>query len=170
MWKDEFPAEWQEISHSDTTTGEKHIADVKNPFGLVIEFQHSPMSYEERSSREEFYKQLVWVVDGRAELGTFLVGRSGPIQYDPLAYRLEWWGKSRLVPSWSDAQVPVYFDLGDDAVWRLVLFDKEKRVSVIGPVAKKAFIEDCHNGTSFRVTVGDPADKRLSTILNRLER
>jgi hypothetical protein len=33
-WKNNFPAEWQEISNIDPVTGEKHIADVKTPYGL----------------------------------------------------------------------------------------------------------------------------------------
>ena len=31
---------------------------------LVIEFQHSHMDAQERTSREKFYKNMVWVVDG----------------------------------------------------------------------------------------------------------
>ena len=34
-WKHQFPKEWQEVSHVDSDTGERHIADVKDPFGLV---------------------------------------------------------------------------------------------------------------------------------------
>jgi competence CoiA-like predicted nuclease len=37
-WKNCFPVEWQEISHTDPSSSEIHIADVKNPFGLVVEF------------------------------------------------------------------------------------------------------------------------------------
>ena len=34
-WKDQFPVEWQEVVHK-ADDGEKHIADVKTPDGLVI--------------------------------------------------------------------------------------------------------------------------------------
>ncbi len=61
-WKNCFPIEWQEISHTDSVTQEIHIADVKNPFGLVIEFQHSRIKPEEREAREDFYDESVgWV-------------------------------------------------------------------------------------------------------------
>ncbi len=63
-WKDLFPKEWQEVVAYDDQTGEKHIADIKTNSNLVVEFQHSNISDEERISRESFYKKMVWVVDG----------------------------------------------------------------------------------------------------------
>lgn len=63
-WKDNFPKEWQEIVHF-APNGEKHIADVKTPSGLVIEFQHSPISREEQKAREDFYGDMLWIVDSR---------------------------------------------------------------------------------------------------------
>ena len=60
-WQDEFDNNWQEIIVEDND--EKHIADIKTPDGLVIEFQHSPMSMEEQRKREQFYKNMIWVVD-----------------------------------------------------------------------------------------------------------
>jgi hypothetical protein len=60
-WQDEFDNDWQEIIIE--TNGEKHIADIKTPNGLVIEFQHSPISLEEQRKREKFYKNMIWVVD-----------------------------------------------------------------------------------------------------------
>jgi len=63
-WKNNFPAEWQETFLPDERTGEKHIADVFTSQGLVIEFQHSHIDLEERTTREKFYKNMVWVVDG----------------------------------------------------------------------------------------------------------
>ena len=63
MWKNHFPQEWQEIIKYDDN-GEKHIADVCTNNGFVLEFQHSPIKPEERKSRENFYKNMNWVVDG----------------------------------------------------------------------------------------------------------
>lgn len=63
VWKCKFPLEWQEIILSDPQSGERHIADVRTSHGLVIEFQHSPLAPQERSAREAFYKNMVWVVD-----------------------------------------------------------------------------------------------------------
>lgn len=63
-WKNNYPKEWQEVTAKDEATGEKHIADVRTLHNLVIEFQHSFIDPEERTSRENFYKNMVWVVDG----------------------------------------------------------------------------------------------------------
>jgi competence CoiA-like predicted nuclease len=63
-WKNHFPTECQEIIMRDPDSGEKHIADVflthKN---TVIEFQHSPIEISEITARENFYKNMLWVID-----------------------------------------------------------------------------------------------------------
>ncbi len=40
------------------------MADVRTDKGLVIEFQHSYINPEERRQRENFYKNMIWIVDG----------------------------------------------------------------------------------------------------------
>ena len=75
-WKNYFPVEWQEIIHKDSND-EKHIADIKTPHGLVVEFQHSYISKEERDSRESFYKHMIWIVDGtrrKSDLNRYKAG------------------------------------------------------------------------------------------------
>lgn len=62
-WKGNFPVDWQEVVHFDGS-GEKHIADVKTDEGFVIEFQHSAINPSEIQKREDFYKNMVWVIDG----------------------------------------------------------------------------------------------------------
>jgi hypothetical protein len=63
-WKSKFPEEWRESIKYDTINNEKHIADIYNPKNdLVIEFQNSPISLDELSSRESFYNKLIWVVN-----------------------------------------------------------------------------------------------------------
>ncbi|OWK71439.1 competence protein CoiA [Pedobacter sp. AJM] len=64
LWKDNYPAEWQESFSVDQESGEIHIADVRTSAGLVIEFQHSNIMQQERESRERFYQNMVWVVNG----------------------------------------------------------------------------------------------------------
>jgi len=62
-WKNCFPEEWQEVVHFDGDSGEKHIADVKTPSELVLEFQNSAMNSSELVSRENFYKTMLWIVN-----------------------------------------------------------------------------------------------------------
>lgn len=64
-WKSCFPEHWRECIHEDPTTKEKHIADVKTDDGLVLEFQNSPIPPCELKAREEFYDNLIWVVNGQ---------------------------------------------------------------------------------------------------------
>ena len=63
-WKDNFNPDWQEKILRDAPSGEKHIADLRTSHGLVIEFQHSHIDPQERAKREDFYKYMIWVVDG----------------------------------------------------------------------------------------------------------
>ena len=154
-WKNHFPIEWQEVIHTDINTGEKHIADVKNPFGLVIEFQNSNIKPEEKESREKFYNEMIWVVNGvRSDLteSYFNMGLSGPIQNNPLAYQINWLGRGKFLENWGDSKVKVYLDFGKDVVWRLVFFDKKKKVGAVGPLPKEEFIKDCLNGTEISTT------------------
>lgn len=62
-WKSRFPEECRERCYT-APDGEVHRADIVTPTGIVIETQHSAMSDEERISRERFYRNLVWIVDG----------------------------------------------------------------------------------------------------------
>lgn len=63
-WKALFPFEWREVIDCDNT-GEKHIADIRTPGGIVIELQNSPMGIEEMNSREVFYgERMIWIVNG----------------------------------------------------------------------------------------------------------
>jgi len=62
-WKNLFPEDWQEVTH-DNINGEMHRADVTNIHGWVLEFQHSYLKDSEVKVRSEFYKKIIWVVDG----------------------------------------------------------------------------------------------------------
>jgi hypothetical protein len=64
-WKSLFPESCREISHV-APDGEIHRADIKTPTGIYVEVQHSAMTDAERLSREAFYGNLVWVIDGSA--------------------------------------------------------------------------------------------------------
>jgi hypothetical protein len=63
-WKNKFPERWQEtiITNSE---GVKHIADIKTSYGAVIEFQNSFISSQTISEREQFYKEMVWVINAK---------------------------------------------------------------------------------------------------------
>lgn len=114
-WKNKFPHNCQEIIHY-ASDGERHIADVKTVEGLVIEFQHSPISQSERLAREQFYKRMVWVVDGQRSDKDYEIFNAG--------FRTSRWQKwkpnqtiggifGRYLPTaWLNSTVPVLFDWG----------------------------------------------------------
>lgn len=161
-WKNEFPAEWQEISHVDPINGEKHIADVKAASGLVVEIQNSPMSFKEMISRENFYGNMIWIVNGLRgglDLSYFQMGLGRqPIQNNPLAYSVKWWGRSRILHNWSFANVRVFLDFGDSltkgppVLWRLVNYDRQKKLGAVGPYPKHLLIEAITRGNEIGMT------------------
>lgn len=63
-WQNEFPDDWQEVLLINPENGEKNLADVRSPKGFILEFQHSHIKEEEKTAREQFYKNMCWVVDG----------------------------------------------------------------------------------------------------------
>ncbi len=69
-WKALFPPSFREVCHR-AEDGEIHRADIKTEKGIVVEIQHSAMSDAERISREVFYKNLVWIIDGSVFVKNF---------------------------------------------------------------------------------------------------
>lgn len=72
-WKQHFPEDCREVSHVDAE-GEIHRADIKTPTEIVIEVQHSTISESERESRELFYRNLIWILDGKGFRKNFHLG------------------------------------------------------------------------------------------------
>lgn len=111
-WKNQFPEEWQENALIDEKTGEKHIADIRTAQGLVIEFQHSFITPEERKSREQFYDNLVWVVNGtrlKHDYQRFIKGKGTFIREKRGIYSFKY-PEKYLPKSWLKSSVPVIFD------------------------------------------------------------
>ena len=112
-WKNYFPTEWQESNRVDSTTGEKHIADIKTDKGFVIEFQHSAIQPSEIQSREAFYKNMVWVVDGTRLKRDYPRFCRGFRDHRPTIvegfFRL-FFPEKYLPERWLGSSKPVYFD------------------------------------------------------------
>ena len=97
--------------HVDGRTGERHIADVKADSGFVVEVQHSPISADELQAREDFYGDMIWIVDARDLHGYFSLGTSLDLATcDPMSYHFQWFSRSTLLNRWSQARKPVFFD------------------------------------------------------------
>ncbi|HYF70251.1 MAG TPA: competence protein CoiA family protein [Ohtaekwangia sp.] len=157
-WKNNFPTEWQEIFLPDSRTGEKHIADVRTGHGLVVEFQHSHLDATERSTRESFYQNMVWVTGGtrlKRDYPRFLEGkdrfRSVRNGIHCVAFPDE------CFPSaWLGSTVPVIFDFrGNELIHDpkdprndlYCLFPKRiGKDAIVAVLSRKAFVDAAING------------------------
>lgn len=83
-WQNQFPPAWREVICRDPDSNEFHRADIHTPSGLTIEFQHSPLSFEEIQRRNDFYNKIVWVVNGQRFKERFYIGYKTPNPQSPL--------------------------------------------------------------------------------------
>nr|WP_243887852.1 competence protein CoiA family protein [Shewanella algae] len=142
-WKNYFLPEHQEVVFQDPNTLERHIADVYVPDRWVIEFQSYTIDDAEARSREAFYKNMIWVVNGaKNEFDKVYFGNSlcGPHTNDPCYRMIKWHGRSKLLARWSTATKPVYFDFGVDAIWQLLSFDCQTKQGEVRAHEKSEFI------------------------------
>lgn len=148
-WKNNFPTEWQEVVHSDEN-GEKHIADVKTQNEWVLEFQHSFIDPVERQSRNSFYGQIVWVVDGsrrKTDKKQFLklLEESVHLKTEISIIKTHFPDECRLLREWHENAL-VFFDFGGSEnteqyiLW--FLFPKTASSSAyLSPFPRNKFIE-----------------------------
>ncbi|UUA75212.1 hypothetical protein [Cellvibrio sp. QJXJ] len=86
----------------------------------MLEFQHSFLNQEERLTRNQFYKKLVWVVDGTRRLRDktqFLELLNGEFiaHQKPTVFEVHWLNDCRIVQEWSGAPYVVFdFQVGVD--------------------------------------------------------
>jgi hypothetical protein len=145
-WKNYFPAEWQEIIHKDAA-GERHIADVKTDKEFVIEFQYSAIKSNEAQSRESFYKNMVWIVNGaRLKSGYphFCKGLSNFRNLNNTGFFLSNAPEACFPANWLTRSVSVYFDFQADSkradLWCLFP-GRVDGYAVIACVSQKQFID-----------------------------
>lgn len=114
-WKNLFPTPWQELVQF-SVSGEKHIADVKTAEGWVLEFQHSYIKPNERRSREGFYSNLAWVVNGmrrkRDLQGFEKAVKEGTRIHPTLPAWQVWSHEGTLLRQWAGSGTHVFFDFG----------------------------------------------------------
>ena len=155
-WKNCFPEEWQEVIHFDEVTGEKHIADVKTSEGWVVEFQHSLLKNDERDSRNNFYKKIVWVVNGarrKNDIKHFknvmdshdLILKNPPIISPHPRVNV------KLFDEWCSPNVAVLFDYqivnnkGEQMLWLLFPATTDGK-RYLSPISQQGFVEKVKKG------------------------
>lgn len=96
-WKEYFPEDWREVIVGN------HRADIQLPNSCVIEVQNSmSISPEEIREREQFYGNMVWILNG-AKFKKFYVW--GTNERGDSIYRWK-----NAVTKWLSATKPVYID------------------------------------------------------------
>ncbi len=154
-WKNLFPQDWQEVPIR-ADDGELHIADVRTPDGLVLEFQHSAIKPEERLSRERFYGRMLWIVDGtrlkndRPRADREILGWRNLTEMEfKAAHYPQWMFPKR----WLDATVPVLLDF--DGLSRREDFTREEDFAEEGKGKPPSVLRD-EEWRSDRGAVPDP--------------
>jgi len=132
--------------------GEKHFADVKTESGLVIEFQNSHMHRDERQARENFYRNLVWVVNGprrKRDKAQFFASIDAAIvvKDEPRLVSVRW-KEGALLRDWGASRVPVYFDFDMPTLWRLNP-GGPNGTAYLSAVPKTFFLQAHRNGSPF---------------------
>ncbi|MBK7094594.1 MAG: competence protein [Saprospiraceae bacterium] len=158
-WKNNFYKDWHEIVLTDETTGEKHIADIRTIHGLVIEFQHSHLDPVERTKREGFYKNMVWVVDGtrlKRDYPRFLKSNSQIKKTEKKGIFLVDFVDEVFPTNWVNSSVPVIFDfkgieaLSDNTDKRKKLYCllqvRQGIYSILAEIPREVFIKTTING------------------------
>ena len=178
-WKNRFPEEWQEVVQTDEN-GQKHRADVKVDQGYAIEFQHSPIKFEERQSREDFYKAMIWVVNGTRQpndkekfinVWKCSVPVNGKVEIWRLKGSFE---KCPLLRDWADSNAPVFFDFGEDMLLGIlpkstseeeryiVGIDRNALIASLYPAQEKSF-RKLLSGWIFSIVNSQPKNKGASS-------
>ncbi|UKE57726.1 competence protein CoiA [Xanthomonas translucens] len=89
-WQANWPLECREINHK-APDGEIHRCDVKTQSGIYVEIQHSAMTDAERQSREDFYQNMVWIIDGTKFAKKFTIHHILPDPSLEWAKNLDWY-------------------------------------------------------------------------------
>jgi hypothetical protein len=155
---------------------------VKTENGIVLEFQHSPLRSEERDAREDFYRTMVWVVNGlrlkrdRAQFFTSL-NASRVINLKPLTFVFPL-NKGALLRDWTARRVPVFFDFGHTSELRDVLRSDEhflwrldpgspSGVAHVAPVSRTSFLRAYLEGATLKGIDHSAVAPALAFVLQR---
>ncbi|MCC8628049.1 hypothetical protein [Xanthomonas vesicatoria] len=157
-WKDRFPVDWQEVPCFDTDLTECHIADVKTPSGLVIEFQRSSIHPDEVLARERFHRSMIWIIDGmKNDFDRFNFSNMRSRIGDDGLVDFHWFGRSKLFHRWHTT-TPVFIDFGSaHGFWRILRFNPVTKQGRAGLVNINGFVALASSGKTDFSGVGGPA-------------
>jgi hypothetical protein len=142
-WKSVVPENFREIVVEKD--GKKHRADILLQSGIIVEFQKSPLSLDERFEREIFYQKILWVI-------------YFPKKKVDSIFKTEREDNRIIVDSFSEGffssphTCPVFLDFNDGEIFWISEFGpdngKRKR-SLFGEIIlKEDFVNNCLKGIS----------------------
>jgi|LakMenE01Jun11ns_1017448.scaffolds.fasta_scaffold9882139_3 hypothetical protein len=170
-WKDCFPKEFQEV------VVDNHRADVLVA-SHAIEFQHSPISYDDIREREMHYDRLTWVLDGSCFRDRFLVKRpelrdvvGNPVKWRDHSHGWWWftWSHAKKSFFYGVEKSSLVVDLGHLDYWDnnatypclFVIGEWGNRYGKGRFICRDTFVNSCLNGTWIDV----PFQRGLSPFL-----
>ena len=103
-WKNKFPKECQEVIIG------KHRADIRTKNRLIIELQNSPISSKEIFEREQYYKKMIWILNGKTLASNFYFWYQK--RSNQKTFNWKWFPKS-----WSYAKKKIYIDIGNKTLF-----------------------------------------------------
>lgn len=124
-WKKLFPSNNQEV------TIQNHRADILSSKGIVIELQSSSISPEKIIERENFYKDMIWILNGET------IGKN--IEFFKRRFKWKWFPES-----WNFSKKQILIDLGDSFLYNINLKNNE-----FNRISKIPFIIE-HGGNPFK--------------------
>ncbi len=152
-WKERWPVECREVVMGP------HRADVRMRDGTVLELQKSPISSEEIAEREQFYGNMLWLLDARAwDIGRRDVSYAGSDSYGDESYdrwnismyplrRMALENEQRVTATWrrpkrtwSISTKPLLLDVAPGCVVRVDHIDWAARVGAF--IKGRVFILD----------------------------
>lgn len=143
-WHYSWQSERTDLSCIEVAVG-PHRADVVNAGGIVIEFQHSTITPDDVTAREQHWRKGVWVLDGTpGEEGKERVQvRRRPDQDPDDPYRAFKWPRANLVLY--RAKWPVWIDVGSGCLQ--VRFVPQGGMGGGWLVTKEWFVKEVVNGS-----------------------
>jgi hypothetical protein len=145
---------------------------------LTIEFQHSYISEDDRKRREDFWSNMVWVVNGnRTQSAEYyfkdMLSLGSLVHPERQTYEVDI-GDCELVRLWAGSTVPVYFDFGANGFWRMAA-EKRGTLAYLTPVDRQEFIAAATDGreprSSRKIKTALPTKRRrVARQKVRLER
>ena len=132
---------------------------------MGIEFQHSYLNPEERRSRNNFYKKLIWVVDGtrrKTDAKQFkkIFDEGEFKRYGPYLLHILFPEECRLLKEWGNSSSLIFLDFNDERLWLIYPRISGNRI-FLNPFPRSSFIELLNN---------NKFDEILDTMINPIQK